>query len=241
MNHAARPYLSATRSRQATATRQRIAEAAAGLFVRDGYATTTISGVAQRAGVSAQTVYNTLGTKAALLKTAYDITLAGDAEAIPLTERDDARALYSEPDAWILLRGYARLGRELLDRVGPLMLQIAAGAGAGEPDLIAHQKITHGERLAGTTMVAQRLDALDALAPGRTVESARDRIWTLNSVEVWHLLTGSLGWSGEDYQDWIGEAMCAAALGSSTRPSTRRVGPGTPPSPRPGRPDQAHG
>lgn len=42
-------------------------------------------------------------------------------------------------------------------------------------------------------MVAQRLDALGALAPGLSVDGARDRIWTLNSVEVWHLLTGTLG------------------------------------------------
>ena len=92
------------------------------------------------------------------------------------------------------MRGYARLGRELLDRVGPLMLQVAAGAAAGDPDLIAHRETTNRERLQGTTMVAERLDALDALAQGLSVESARDRLWTLNSVEVWHLLTWTLGW-----------------------------------------------
>ncbi|WP_088284287.1 hypothetical protein [Kineosporia sp. A_224] len=122
------------------------------------------------------------------------------------------RALYETPDAREFLQGYARLGRELLDRVGPLMLQVTAGAAAGEEDLVAQQRVTDGERLAGTTMVAQRLAALDALAPGVTVEQARDRIWTLNSVQVWHLLTGSRGWSGEQYEHWIGDAMCAATL-----------------------------
>ena len=207
-----RPYRSSLRSDQADLTKQRIAEAAAELFVHEGYAATTISGVAERAGVSAQTVYNAFGTKAVLLKTAYDITLAGDAQPIPLAQREDVRALYEEPDALLLLRGYARLGRKLLDRVGPLMLQVTAGAWAGDPDLIAHRETTDRERLRGTAMVAQRLDALDALAPTVSVESARDRIWTLNSVEVWHLLTGTLGWSGDDYQEWIGEAMGAATL-----------------------------
>jgi AcrR family transcriptional regulator len=211
------------RSHHADLTRQRIAEAAAELFVRDGYAATTISGVATYAGVSAQTVYNTFGTKAVLLKTAYDITLAGDAQPIPLAEREEVRALYEEPDASTLLRGYARLGRKVLDRVGPLMLQVAAGAATGDPDLVAHRETTNQERLQGTTMVAQRLDVLDALAPDVSVESARDRIWTLNSVEVWHLLTGTLGWSGDDYQEWIGEAMCAATLGPiPTQPSLTR-------------------
>jgi AcrR family transcriptional regulator len=211
-NSSRRPYRSALRSSHADLTRQRVAEAAAELFVRDGYAATTISAVARHAGVSAQTVYNTFGTKAALLKTAYDITLAGDAEPVPLADRDEVRALYEEPDAASFLRGYARLGRKVLDRVGPLMLQVVAGAEAGDPDLVAHRETTNRERLQGTSMVAGRLDALGALAQGVSVEAARDRIWTLNSVEVWHLLTGTRGWSGDDYQEWIGDAMCAATL-----------------------------
>jgi AcrR family transcriptional regulator len=211
-----RPYSSSLRSRQMEATRRRIAEVAVDLFVRDGYAVTTVAGVARQAGVSAQTVYNTFTTKAGLLKAAYDITLVGDAEAVPLAERPDVRALYETTDARQFLHGYARLGRELLDRVGPLMLQVTAGAAAGEEDLVAHQRVTDSERLAGTTMVAQRLAVLDALAPDVTVEQARDRIWTLNSVQVWHLLTGSRGWSGEQYEDWIGDAMCAATLGRAT-------------------------
>ena len=50
------------------------------------------------------------------------------------------------------------------------------------------------------------------------VDHARDRIWTLNSVEVWHLVTGTLGWTADDYQDRIGDLMCAATL----RPELRQ-------------------
>lgn len=203
---------------QAEVTRRRIVEVAVELFLQDGYPATTVAGVARRAGVSAQTVYNTFTTKAGLLKAAYDIILVGDAETVPLAERPEVRAMRETLDARQLLLGYARLGRALHDRVGPLMLQVAAGAAAGEADLIAHERVTDDERLAGTTRVAERLAALDALAPGVTLDEAGDRIWTLNSVQVWHLLTGIRGWSGEQYQDWIGEAMCAATLGSPTRP-----------------------
>lgn len=31
-------------------------------------------------------------------------------------------------------------------------------------------------------------------------------------MHVWHLLTSGRGWSGEEYHDWIGSAMCNAAL-----------------------------
>ena len=208
-----RPYASPLRAEQATTTRRLIARTAAELFTASGYAATSIAEVARRSGVAAQTVYNTFGSKPALLKAAYDITLAGDAEQVPLAARPEVRELYAGTDAEAFLRGYARLGRTLLDRVGPLMLQIAAGATAGDPDLVALRRTTDQERLVGTTMVARRVAELGALAPGLTVDTARDRVWTLNSVEVWNLLTRTLGWTGEEYQDWIGEAMCAAALG----------------------------
>lgn len=207
-----RGYHSPARDRQAAQTRASVATAAAELFARAGYAPTSVNAVARHADVSAQTVYNTFGTKAALLKAAYDVTLVGDAEPVPLAERPEVRALYAETDPAAFLYSYAALGRRVLDRAGSLMLQIAAGAAAGEPDLVEHRAVTDHERLMGTTMVARRVSELGGLAATLSVEGARDRIWTLNSAEVWHLLTGTLGWSGDDYQAWIGEAMCAAVL-----------------------------
>ena len=212
MNSLRRAYTSPERARQARNTRARILAAATDLFVMPGYAATKVSTVAQRAGVSAQTVYNAFGTKRALLKAAYDVALAGDDEPVPLAERPEVRRIYALNDPTDFLHGYAALGRSVLDRVGPLMLQIAAGAAAGDPDLVVHQQSTDAERLVGTLFVARRVDELDALATGLTVERARDRIWTLNSVGVWHLLTAGRGWSGEEYETWIGDQMCAALL-----------------------------
>lgn len=207
-----RSYRSPSRNEQTRTTRDRVTRAAAELFVRDGYAATTIAGVARHADVSAQTVYNGFGTKSALLKAAYDVLIVGDAADVPLAERPEVKAMYALPDATAFLHAYAALGRELLDRVGPLLLQIAAGAAVGDPDLTELRRVTDGERLIGTLMVARRVAELGALRPELTPEAARDRIWTLNSVEVWHLLTDTLGWSGDDYEAWIGEAMASTVL-----------------------------
>lgn len=212
MNSSRRAYASQERARQARETRARILAAAIDLFVSPGYAATTVAAVAQRAGVSAQTVYNGFGSKPALLKAAYDVALAGDDEPVPLSERPEVRRLYALNDPTDFLHGYAALGRGVLDRVGPLMLQIAAGAAVGDPDLMVHQQRTDDERLVGTLFVSRRIHELHALAPGLTVERARDRIWTLNSVGVWHLLTTGRGWTGEEYEMWIGHQMCAALL-----------------------------
>lgn len=211
-NSSRRPYASPTRERHARDTRLAVLRAAAELFVDPGYAATSVSGVARRAGVSAQTVYNAFGTKRALLKAAYDVTLAGDDEPLPLAQRPQVRALYAVPDPVEFLHGYAALGTGLLERLGPLLLQIAAGAAAGDPDLVEHQRTTDGERLVGTMVVVRRVRDLGALAPELDLERARDRIWTLNSVQVWHLLTADRGWSGAEYTRFVGDAMCAAVL-----------------------------
>lgn len=212
MKSGRRAYTSPTRERQARETRSAVLRAAAALFVTPGYAATSVAAVARHAGVSAQTVYNAFGTKPGLLKAAYDVVLAGDDEPVPLAQRPEVRRLYALDDPVRFLHGYAALGRTVLDRVAPLLLQIAAGAAAGDPDLVEHQRVTDAERLLGTTAVVGKVVDLGALAPGLTPERARDRVWTLNAVHVWHLLTAVRGWSGEEYQEWIGDAMCAAVL-----------------------------
>ncbi|GAA4926779.1 TetR family transcriptional regulator [Actinomycetospora succinea] len=207
-----RRYDASGRERQAALTRRHIATTAVEQFVAQGYATTTVASVAKAAGVSAQTVYNGFGTKSALLKEGYDVLMAGDGDAVPLVDRPEVRALYADPDPVAFLHGYARLGRSLLDRLGPLAMQIAAGALAGDPDLVELRATTDRERLVGTGMVVGRLVELGALSPALDADAARDRLWTLNSVEVWHLLTATRGWTGEQYEEWIGDAMCSSVV-----------------------------
>jgi AcrR family transcriptional regulator len=212
-NSGARSYESVVRTEQAEATRRRVVRAASVLFRSEGYAATSVAAVARSAGVSGQTVYNAFGTKAALLKAAYDVAVVGDDEPVPLAERPDVRALYAETDAAVFLRGYAAFGRHVAERIGPLALQISAGASAGDADLASLRDTTDAERLVGAGMVAQRVADLGALAPGLDVTAARDAIWTLNSIEVWHLLTAVRGWTGDRYAGWVGDQMVAAVIG----------------------------
>ncbi|MEI2775047.1 MAG: TetR family transcriptional regulator [Tetrasphaera sp.] len=92
------------RDEQAAATRRRILASAAELFTREGYAATSVAAVARAAGVSAQTICNAFGSKPALLKAAYDVTLAGDDADVPLAQRPEARAVHELIDPAALLR-----------------------------------------------------------------------------------------------------------------------------------------
>src|ERR671933_281637 len=55
------------RAGQADQTRRDIIAAARRLFARDGYQATTMKAIGEAAGVSVQTVYDSVGSKAALL------------------------------------------------------------------------------------------------------------------------------------------------------------------------------
>jgi AcrR family transcriptional regulator len=95
---AARCYSSEVRAEQSRATRQRVLGAAQALFLRRGYAGATVEAIANRAGVSVQTVYNTVGGKAALFKAVYDTMLAGDDDPIPIIERPTFRGMRAATD-----------------------------------------------------------------------------------------------------------------------------------------------
>ena len=83
-----RPYRSSVREQQARATRQRILDAAGGLFGAGGWAGTGMRDVADAAGVSVETVYKNFPSKGELLHRVVDVLVAGDDEPVPLAQRD---------------------------------------------------------------------------------------------------------------------------------------------------------
>src|SRR3954468_13047533 len=101
-----RSYTSGLRAAQALRTRAQIVAAAAALFVDHGYAATTIDAIAAAAGVSRKTVFTSVGSKAALIRLAYDQAIAGDDDPAPLRERPTIKVLEAEPDAARMLAGF---------------------------------------------------------------------------------------------------------------------------------------
>src|SRR6266699_6891195 len=87
-----RSYKSLVRERQAGDTRRRIVEAARRLLQSEGYAGMTIEAIAQRAEVSAQSVYAIFKSKTGILTELLDQTAFGpgyeDAVLRALSARD---------------------------------------------------------------------------------------------------------------------------------------------------------
>ena len=92
------------RQRQARETRRRIRAAACELFVRQGYATTTMQQIAAGADVAWQTVYSVFGNKAAILSEIFDVTVAGDDEPVEMKDRPFVREIAAAPGARVRLR-----------------------------------------------------------------------------------------------------------------------------------------
>jgi AcrR family transcriptional regulator len=207
-----RPYDNRRRAEQALLNQRRILEAARQELVNKGYADTTISGVAEAAGVSVQTVYKAFGSKPALAKRVYDVTLVGDEEPVPLAERAEIQAIIAEPDPRQKLAMYAALGRKLIERIGPLLNVLFSGAKAGDPELAEFAATTARERLIGVSGLVGHLDAVGALRPGLSLERARDILWTLIGWEVYELLVIERGWSLDDWEAWVAESTAALLL-----------------------------
>ncbi len=207
-----RHYDNRLRAQQAAETRHRILETARAEFLGRGYAATSMSGVARSAGVSRETVYKMFGSKPALLKDVYDVALAGDEEALSIAERPLYRDILDEPVARRKLALLATASADLMGRLGPVIGMIAAGARAGDPDLVALAETSKAERLAGVAGLVSNLAAADGLRAGLSVERAVDQMWMLLSPEVAQLLLDDRGWTLAEYGEWLDGALADALL-----------------------------
>lgn len=196
-----RRYSSVIRSEQAELTRQRVLDAAAGLFVKLGYAGTTITAVAAEAGVSPETIYATFDSKRGLLEGVIDGTIMGPGSPVPLEEQSVWDAIAEEPDARERLRAYVEFSCGVLSRTSPIH-QVIRGAADSESFAVELSNRLLRERLASNVRHLRDYVGAD-LREGLTLQRAAERYCAITSPEMHHLLTVRLGWSRKAHQEWV--------------------------------------
>ena len=216
MSQSTRPkrrYDNARRQSQAENTRARVVDAATRVFVEHGYAGATIPAIAAEAGVALQTVYRAAPGKAGLLAAAVTGAVAGNSERadVPVDDRPAIRAIIDEPDPSQQLRLYAHTQPGIWARVGPLM-RVLQSAAASEPELRQIQDEQDAQRHAGLTRFARLLEEHGALRVDLTPERAADVIITLASYATYDSLVASRGWTPEQYEAWLAEALQSSLL-----------------------------
>jgi AcrR family transcriptional regulator len=209
----AAPPAHAARAEQVRATRHKVLGAARDLFLRRGYFGATIEAIAQRAGVSPQTVYNVVGGKAAVLKAVYDVALAGDDEPVPVGARPAFAEVAAAPDPRSCLALYTRLGRQMFERAGPLVTVVFVEGSGRDPDLRAFIDKIESERRAGTAKLAHHMATKFGLRPGLTEAEAADILWALTSPELVDRFTRRRGWTLDRFQQWQAQTMADALVG----------------------------
>jgi AcrR family transcriptional regulator len=216
-----RNYASTLRAEQAKATRRAIVDAAARLFLERGYGDTTIDAIAAAAGVSRKTVFTSVGGKVEALKLARDWAIVGDDDPVPILERPEVTAAYSERDARRVLADYVRTWCAASARVAGIHHVIESAAGLDE-DVRALSDENIAQRRFGMGKLAELLGSLGALRDGVTVDIAADVLWFYNDPGTYYRLVITRGWSVDALAAWLGEALTGQLMRPDYLPAEQR-------------------
>ena len=191
------------RERRAQLTRDEILQAARRLFAERGYARTSVRDIARAAGVSAQTVYDSVGSKQALVARLNDLI---DSEAGIAAI---ARAAAESADPRDVAATQARVARSILEHCGDIIHALVTGA-AAEPELAGVLEEGQRRHLEGARMVVGLLRRHEALRAD--VDDPVETLAALADVRVALVLRESYGWSLDRIESWIANASRALLL-----------------------------
>jgi AcrR family transcriptional regulator len=203
-----RPYNSERRREAARRSRAAVLAACRELLFRDGYHATTIRAVAERAGVSPETVYKAFGGKPGMVKALWDITLAGDDEPVPMAERPAAEEIRRTAEPRAKLRLYATYVRGIHERVAALFALLThAGPDVGEVLATSER-----ERLVGVSAFVTHLAQTGVLDPQADPAHLSDVLWALAGPQLYTQFTAGRGWSADTYEQWLAHTLIATFL-----------------------------
>ena len=206
-----RDYRSELRAAQAQQTRRSIVAAATRLFVGAGYGATTIDAVADAAGVSRKTVFTAVGGKLDLLKLALDWAVAGDDQAVALSDRAAIRRWMDQADPRQVLYGLAGMLAEIGARVGALYgaLEVAAGIDPAARELAEELQ---RRRLDDARKVVGPLREMKALTTDITYQEAVDLVWLAMDPALFDRLVRVRRWSTSRFKQWLASTLCRQLL-----------------------------
>jgi AcrR family transcriptional regulator len=204
-----RSYDASLRREQARRNHDRIIEMARRRFLRDGYGPTTISAIAEDAGVSVDTIYKSFGGKPGLIRAMSVRALEGTGP-VPAEQRsDDLQA--REPDPRKLISRWGMFVTEIAPLAAPIMRLVRDAAGS-HPELRPLLDEVHAVRLRRMTDNARRFAAAGHLRRGITVADAANVMWTYSSLELYELLVLRRRMPLKRYERFVADAMIAALL-----------------------------
>jgi AcrR family transcriptional regulator len=193
------------RERQAQLTRDEILRAARQLFAERGYTRTSVRDIAESAGVSTQTVYDSIGTKQELVARLNDLI---DSEADIATI---VGAAATSTDPLLVAAVSAKITRSILENCGDIVHALVTGA-AAEPDLARALAEGHRRHVEGAATVVRLLQQLGALGGSVDAATAPETLAAISDFRFALLLRDSYGWSLDRIESWMAAASRALLL-----------------------------
>ena len=194
------------RQEQAEATRDRIAEAARQLFAANGYGSTSIEAIAEHAGVAVRTIYSAFGAKREILSRICERWLeqAG--------ARERAEQVLAEPDPVHRLRAAAGWLTALYSAgFDVVMIFEAASDESPETRALLRSKLAGRNEVMDAMMASLRPHLRVPLPEAQAVYRA------LAAPGVYRELVDESGWTPEQFECWVADALHRHLLGEAKR------------------------
>ncbi len=198
--------------------RAAVVDAARTLFLERGYGATTIEAISALSDVPPATVYRLFSSKRGILKALLDVSIVGDAQAVPLADRPHVRSLLADQDPKNQLAGLVGITAQVNSRTAPIYRILVSAAGSG-PDAAALLDEQTRQRQQGQGLIARSLARAGALRPKLRERDAADIIHALMSPEVYRLLVLDRGWPPERYERWLTGILIDQLLADDLSPS----------------------
>ena len=161
----------------AAATRAQIATAALALFAEHGYVGTSVGAIAARAGVAVQTIYNTVGNKAAVLSAVLDAAASGPDAPVPvpvfMMERTRLATGLDE-----LVGMLADWFAQANPRTAPIV-SIIRQAAAVDEDVAQLERRRAAQRMRNYHLAAAAVRERGGLSTGASDDDAAATIWAI--------------------------------------------------------------
>lgn len=190
------------REQQAETAKKLIRSAALDAFTENGYVATTMSNIAERAGVARQTVYNLFESKAALLIAAISDRVEGTEQR---SQEDDHRAIRDADNPVEMIELFARSAAGVADRTLPV-LRIAYEAAAIDGEVAKQLQLNEERRYRAQSFFIDTLEEKGFLRTDIATDELKRGFWLLASPQNLVTATGA-GWTIDTYIDWLTQTV----------------------------------
>lgn len=209
------------RTPRSAATEAKLLGVATDLFVARGWRGTTLTDVADAAGVAARTVYVRFGSKGNLFSRVMDVAVVGDTQPVGLADRAWVRTVMTAPALTQRVAALAEGTTELFARLGPLLPALRE-AEVDEPALRTRSQAAREDTARGNAAFWTQSAADSMLPDGIDLDWVIPTSILLGAAETYLLMIQTLRWTPDQYRHWRQRTWMHLATASSVTGLTGR-------------------